>query len=302
MALDRSGTGSRRFPSPLRYPGGKRKVANFIKLVMLNNGLVGREYVEPYAGGASVALSLLFEEFASHIHINDINRSVAAFWRAVLTEPDELCRRIRKAKPTTAEWRRQQAVQQAADPSEIDLAFSTFFLNRTSRSGIIGGGMIGGKDQTGHWKLDARYNTVDLTRRIERIARFRTRITFTQMDTAAYLRTHELALGERFVYLDPPYYVKGGGLYENFYEHGDHAEIAELVSRMAGPWLVSYDAVAPIEDLYKAWEHLRYGLRYSAGARYSGAEVMFFSRGLVVPGVESPANIPDTLVGHARLA
>ncbi|TAN22207.1 MAG: DNA adenine methylase, partial [Actinomycetota bacterium] len=75
------------YPSPLRYPGGKGKITNFMKMVFLVNGLVGAEYVEPYAGGASVGLSLLFEEYASHIYINDLNDSVFAFWNAVVNMP-----------------------------------------------------------------------------------------------------------------------------------------------------------------------------------------------------------------------
>src|SRR5215218_6813135 len=92
------------FHSPLRYPGGKRKVANFIKLLMLENDLVGHAYAEPYAGGGSVALSLLYEEFASEIHINDLNQSVFAFWNAVLNETEALCRRISDVTVTMQEW------------------------------------------------------------------------------------------------------------------------------------------------------------------------------------------------------
>jgi DNA adenine methylase len=127
------GTGLHRFVSPLRYPGGKGKIANFVKLLYLENGLVGSDYVEIYAGGASVALTLLFEEYASRVHINDLNRSVATFWKVVLENPDALCRRIRSASASMTQWRRQQAVQQATDPDEVDLAsFSTALRARAS--------------------------------------------------------------------------------------------------------------------------------------------------------------------------
>ena len=181
------GFSPRRFPSPLRYPGGKGKVANFMKLLFTENDFVGWDYVEPYAGGASVALALLFEDYAAHVHINDINRSVYAFWRVVLDQPDELCARILDTRVSTAEWRRQRKVQMAVDPAPLDLAFSTFFLNRTNRSGIITGGIIGGQGQDGTWKLDARYNKSDLVRRIQKVARFRGRITLTQLDAFEFL-------------------------------------------------------------------------------------------------------------------
>jgi DNA adenine methylase len=290
------------YPSPLRYPGGKGKLSNFIKLVMLENELVGSEYVEIYAGGASVALSLLYEEYASHVHINDLNRSVHAFWTAVLEHTEELCTRIVKTKPTVSEWHRQRDVQVAKGADEMDLAFSTFFLNRTSRSGILNGGIIGGYDQLGEWKIDARWKPDDLARRVRRAARFRSRITLTGLDAAQYLRERVADIQNPFLYLDPPYYVKGSSLYEHFYRHDDHAEIASVVRAMPHPWLVSYDAAAAIDELYVGNTRLSYDLVYSAGARQNGREVMFLSPGLVPPGVASPAAVTAREVGATRIA
>lgn len=294
---------SRRFPSPLRYPGGKGKIANYIKLLFLRNGLVGYDYVEPYAGGAGVALSLLYEEYASHIHINDLDRRVFAFWHAVLNEPDVLCQRIATTEVTMEEWECQKKVQEDLDADRLDLAFSTFFLNRTNRSGIIDGGVIGGKDQDGTWKLDARYNGGDLIRRIQKVARYRNRITLSQMDAADYIRdvTTELSR-QTFTYLDPPYYVKGKGLYENSYRDEDHAEIANLVSGLMRPWVVSYDAAPRILELYEGFDQTAYSLSYSAAERYRGAEVMFFSPDLELPDVQSPANIRVDVIDRTRRA
>lgn len=281
-----------RFPSPLRYPGGKVKVVNFMKLVLLRNQLVGKEYVEPYAGGASVALALLYEEYASHVHINDLNRSVHAFWHAVLNDTERLCQRIHDSRPSMREWRRQRSVQSDPDADSLSLGFSTFFLNRTNRSGIITGGVIGGREQTGAWKIDARYNIAALTRRIEKVARYRNRITLTRHDGAFYLRSVLPKLpADAFCYLDPPYYVKGAHLYEHFYAHEHHAEIARLVRRLRQRWLVSYDAAPRLLSLYAGVPRIRYDLSYSATDRYRGAEVMFFGPGLVPPKVKSPANI-----------
>lgn len=292
-----------RFLSPLRYPGGKGKVANYIKLLFLRNGLVGHTYLEPYAGGASVALALLFEEYASRIHINDINRSVHAFWDAVLNDTDNLCARIRMVRVDMEEWGRQRAVQEDADATTLDLAFSTFFLNRTNRSGIISGGVIGGKGQGGQWKLDARFNREDLVRRIESIALFRNRITLTRLDAAALLQDVLPTYPDQtFAYLDPPYFVKGEGLYENSYRLEDHAAIAALVRQIRHPWLVSYDATHEIMSMYAGLRSLTYRLAYSAADRYRGCEAMFFSAGLIPPDVDTPANVPARAVGNARMA
>ncbi len=289
-----------RYPSPLRYPGGKGKLTGFIKLLMLENGLVGAEYVEPYAGGAAVALSLLYENYASHIHINDLNRSVATFWHCVLNQSDELCARVADATVSVPEWHRQRAVQDEADPSELDLAFSTLFLNRTSRSGIIGGGIIGGYHQTGKWKIDARFNRDDLIRRIRKIARHRRRITVTSLDAADYLQSRLPGIATGFVYLDPPYFVKGEGLYQNFYSYADHKQIASLVDDISQPWIVSYDAAPEIRELYRRFDGLEYDLSYSAHARYRGTELMFGQPGLQWPTVESPANVSWKTVDEVR--
>jgi DNA adenine methylase len=290
------------YPSPLRYPGGKRKLANYVKLLMLENNLVGSEYIEPYAGGASVALTLLFEEYASHVHINDLNPSVHAFWGAVVEEADELCARIEAAEVTVREWQAQREVQESEGVARIDLAFSTFFLNRTSRSGVLGGGIIGGGDQSGAWKIDARFNRYDLIQRIQKIARFGSRISITGRD-AADLLDRDLAKIERpFLYLDPPYYTKGADLYQNFYRHDDHAGISKLVAKLNVPWIVSYDATPEIDELYEHWRSLRYDLYYSAADRYRGAETMFFSEGLRIPEVDSPSRISYKILDEARRA
>jgi DNA adenine methylase len=297
------GVSPRRFPSPLRYPGGKGKIANYLKLIFLRNNLVGHGYAEPYAGGASVALTLLYEEFASHVYINDLNRSVFAFWDAVLNHTEGLCSRIFDTRVNMREWRRQRAVQLVSDPDPLDLAFSTFFLNRTNRSGIIRGGIIGGKDQSGVWKLDARYNKLDLIRRIQKAARFRSRISLSGCDAAHYITNILPTCGPRvFVYLDPPYYVKGEGLYEHFYTHDDHVRIAALLSALKIPWVVSYDAAPSLMQLYTGAKGLRYRLSYSAAQRTRGQEVMFFSPQLVRPAIPSPANIRTSVVDQTLLA
>jgi DNA adenine methylase len=228
---------------------------------------------------------------------------VYAFWKAVLTHTDALCARIADTAVTVEEWTRQKSVQDAVDPDELDLAFSTFFLNRTNRSGIIKGGIIGGKNQTGDWKLDARYNRVDLVRRIKKVARHASRITLTQRDAADYLRNALPTLPvNTFLYLDPPYFVKGQGLYQNAYAAEDHAEIAQAVRGLNRPWLVSYDAAPEIMDLYAGHTVLTYGLCYSAADRYRGSEAMFYSPGLAWPEVTTPANVKPKIVDAARLA
>ncbi len=292
----------RRFPSPLRYPGGKGKVANFIKLLLLENDLLGAEYVEPYAGGASVALNLLFEGFVDHVHINDLDPSIYAFWKVVLDRPDEICQLVRSSPITIDEWQKQRDIQADPDAGELAVAFSTFYMNRTNRSGIITGGMIGGRKQVGPYGLDARFNRENLVRRIEKISRYASRVSLSGEDALNFLKTWcDDEAPYSLVYLDPPYFNKGGDLYRNAYGPDDHAAVANLTSRLKVPWIVSYDTHPSILGLYKEHHNIRYSLSYSAGTRTSGSEVMFLSDGLFAPDVESPAGIPVADV-DARLA
>lgn len=277
------------FDTPLRYPGGKGRLAQYVINLIEMNGLTGWDYVEPYAGGAGVGISLLYLEYANRIHLNDLNRSVHAFWKSVLEEPTELCRLIRDTPVTIEEWHRQKAIQTAADVDTVTLGFSTFFLNRTNRSGIVSGGVIGGKNQTGKWKIDARYTKANLLSRIEKIASYSSRIKLYNLDAAEFLLKRAPRLPKSaLIYLDPPYYVKGRQLYENHYRHEDHIKIAETVSNLKQKWIVSYDNVPEIRGLYSEYRQEIFGLRYSAHSKYEGTEVMIFCNDLKTPAAVEP--------------
>lgn len=277
-----------KFVSPLRYPGGKLKVVDYVKRLFEVNDLMDGTYIEPYAGGASVALTLLFDEYASKIKINDIDRSIFAFWHSVLEETEALCRLIRDTPVNLDMWARQREVQlHKADAELLELGFSTFYLNRTNRSGILSGGVIGGKNQDGNFKIDARYNKADLIDRIESVAEYKDRIELTSMDAVTLIKRYKRTPSAKtFCYLDPPYYVKGRDLYLNYYTDDDHKAIAEAIKKYKGKWIISYDAVAFIRDLYHGYRQKEYYLSYSAGNPAKGKEIMVYSEGLVVPEVD----------------
>lgn len=269
-------------------------LANFLKLLITKNSLFDGHYIEVYAGGAAIAWSLLFEEYVTHVHVNDIDKSIIAFWKCAIKQPNELCKKIQDTPVTIEEWYRQKAIhQRPSNHSPIEIAFSTFFLNRTNRSGIIKGGVIGGKDQNGKWKLDARFNKSDLIARIKRIARYANRISIYNLDAGDFMKSVALKLPHKSIfYLDPPYYTKGKDLYEHHYQHKDHVKIAQLIAqRIKRPWVVTYDATSTVKQLYRGYRNIRYDLSYSAQDRYAGSEIMFFSHDLAVPQVRHPAKI-----------
>lgn len=290
-----------RYLSPLRYPGGKARLYPFVKSILTQNGLVDGSYAEPYAGGASLALALLLDEQVSDIYINDLDTAVYSFWRSVLDDTRDLCNLIRRTRVNPTTWKRQRKVYTRSGSVSLERGFAAFFLNRTNRSGIIeSAGMIGGADQTGVWKIDARYNQQELAQRISRIARYRDRIHLTNLDAADFLIHVADKLPENtLVYLDPPYYVKGRRrLYANSYEPSDHAGISGLVRALPCHWIVSYDSVRQIRSLYPEFRRLTYSLQYTAATRQQGAEVMFFSPGLKIPATDRPTRAGARGVQH----
>ncbi|TKK33567.1 DNA methyltransferase [Pseudomonas sp. CFBP13528] len=276
---------SKIFSTPLRYPGGKGKFCHFIKQVFESNDLLDGHYAEPYAGGAGVALELLFHEYASTIHINDFDPAVHAFWDAAVNHTDKLCQLISETEVNMENWHRYKAIMDNSQEfSTLELAMATFFLNRTNRSGILKAGVIGGKNQEGKWKLDVRFNKVDLIRRIDLIGRFRNRIKVYNKDAKLFL--DEVVPGlplKSLVYLDPPYYVKGSGLYRNFYNHEDHVQIAGALSSVKHPWIVSYDNVPEIKEIYSSYRQDEYFLSYTAQLKKKGSEVMIYGPNIVPP-------------------
>ncbi|RZM84941.1 DNA methyltransferase [Pseudoalteromonas rubra] len=281
-----------KFFTPLRYPGGKGKLSYYVKSIIESNNLLDGHYVEPFAGGAGVALELLFHEYVNQIHINDLDPAVYAFWFACVNKTEELCKLISDTPVTIGTWERQRKLLRNEDNSvePLELAFATFFLNRTNRSGILKAGVIGGRAQAGKWKLDVRFNKEDLIKRIEMIANYRNRINIYNFDTVDLLNTLPQTLPQNtLIYLDPPYYVKGQGLYRNFYEHKDHVEIKNILDTITEiPWIVSYDNAEQISNIYSDYRTKVFDLQYTAQTKRVASEIMIFS---------DSVNIPDTQLG-----
>lgn len=278
---------SNKLYTPLRYPGGKARFAPFIAETMKANGLHGGHYLEPYAGGAGVALELLLHGHARHVHINDLDPALNAFWVSATRHPEDLLRLLRDTPVDMEQWFRWREVLRGdAEGTLVERGFATLFMNRTNRSGILKGGVIGGLAQAGEYKLDARLDKAALSARIERIALRADDITVHCEDAHGLLaRCDEFLPKASLVYLDPPYYVKGRGLYRNFYRHDDHLAIAKLLQsrKFKRPWVVSYDNAEEICAMYSMSQGLSYALNYTAQRRYVGSEVMFFSRDMTIP-------------------
>ena len=207
------------YRSPLRYPGGKAKLAPFMEVLISSLGHPVDTYIEPFAGGAGIAIELLQNNFIKKIVINDYDKGIYSFWRAILTDTDRFVYDIETVPLTMEEWDHQRSI--CLDKSmkySYELGFATFCMNRTNRSGIIKGGVIGGYDQNGKWKLDARFNRKKLIKRIVEIAKLKSNIYLYNKDIASFITNYLPRHAENaFVYFDPPYYEKGKQLYLNFF-------------------------------------------------------------------------------------
>lgn len=279
--------------SPLRYPGGKSAMAGILRQVRQLNGLGDRAIAEPFAGGAGASLTLLYLEDTPEIFINDADRSIHDFWWAVINQTEPFAELISRTRVSMAEWRRQRALYRNGDEvSRLRRGFAAFYLNRCNRSGIImNGGPIGGIEQRGEWKLNARFNKADLRNRCEKIAEYRDRIHVSGIDGIKFIKRRDAK--STLFFVDPPYFHKGKTLYLNALDEKYHAALGEQLRSMPdAAWVLTYDDCPEIRRIYKGWTTIRpFSLRYAAAERRSGREVLIVPKWMKLPTSQSSTAI-----------
>jgi len=269
--------------TPLRYPGGKTQLSPLVSDLLRSNDLLRGVYAEPFAGGAGVAWRLLLSGHVSEVWLNDIDPGIHSFWKSVLENSDDLCELIEKTPVTMVEWHKQRTVLQGSSKA-LEIGFATLFLNRTNRSGIIGAGVIGGKGQTGNYKLDCRFNKPELIEKIRRIASYAEVVKLTRDDAKVCLERWSKELPTRsLINIDPPYFAKGQDLYTNFYNPRDHEVLAAQIRRLKRPWMLTYDDAPEIEQLYAGLPVYRKGLIYYAQVKRRANELLVISPSLTPP-------------------
>lgn len=268
--------------SPLRYPGSKNKVYRYIKHLIEVNCCT--TYIEPFVGGGSVALKLLLNSDVKNIIINDYDKAIYAFWYSVLYETDSLIELIKTTEITIEEWHKQKKIQNNKEQCDnlLKLGFSTLFLNRTNRSGILKAGVIGGLRQEGNYKLDCRFNKEVIIKKIKNIAKFKCNIKLYNKDAEVFIKQNITKTKNALIFLDPPYYKRGPELYVNFYNYQNHVNLANTIKGKLSnkKWILTYDKSYEINELYKGFNKIEFYLNYSAGKKITGVEYMFFSNEL----------------------
>jgi len=273
--------------TPLRYPGGKSIMATFFRDLFKHNSLKDVVYAEPYAGGAGTAINLLLNGDVERIMINDASVGVYSFWSNLVHHGEEMIHLVETTEVNLDEWKQRRKVFKNAKEPSLELGFATFFLSRTNRSGILHAGPMGGQDpekqKIANYKLDCRFNKADLLSRMKRIIALKDRISVSNLDAIDFLKS--INGDNTFVYLDPPYYVQGSGLYMNYYKHDNHVELADFITKSKFNWVLSYDNVPEIRVMYADRDLFQFNLTYTAQDVKSGSELLTCSDGISLPEV-----------------
>lgn len=265
---------STRWLSPLRYPGGKGRMADALAdLFQQQFGLLDVEvWAEPFAGGAGAGLHLLDRGVVDEVWLAETNQALAAFWRTVTTNSDELAARVRTCQPDMSTWhaaRETVAAAQAGDAlADLDLAFAALIINRCSRSGMVNPrvGPIGGKNQNGRWHLRSRWNPEGLAERIDSIGRLGNRIRVGEGDAIAHIAELNGSVGieeELLLFVDPPYLVQGNRIYADGMTLDDHKNLADALTHCVARWLLTYDSDERVLGLYPGHRILAYEIAHT---------------------------------------
>jgi DNA adenine methylase len=276
-----------RYISPLRYPGGKARLAPYISHILARQRPRPRSYAEAFAGGAGAALRLLLDGEVEHIYINDLDPGISALWRCIFDHTDELAKRVETEEVSVDAWRHHSDIYKKPDGrSDIDLGFATFFLNRCNRSGILRPRPIGGLEQDGKWKIDARFNRGALAERIRKLGEYASRVTLSELDARTFIQQLEPKSEDILLYVDPPYLVQGDRLYLDSLSEEDHKQLATLLKQTPLRWLLTYDADSRItEELYKGLRCVEFSIFHTAQIQRTGTEYAIFGNHLILPEV-----------------
>jgi DNA adenine methylase len=243
--------------SPLRYPGAKRWMTGYIARALDQNNMMPGVFVEPFAGGASVALAQLYRGLVKTVILNDRDPLVAAFWHTTFFDTDWLIDEIWKAEISLNNWKRLKSQRPLTKRA---LAFKCLFLNRTSFSGILTdqAGPIGGQSQTSKYKIDCRFTKETVIGRIEYAAKFNDRVAavwnlpwHSAIARVQRMQSRGSLPPTALYFLDPPFYRKASLLYKHHFNHAQHVALRDFLTKFDEPWILSYDSCPEILSLYR---------------------------------------------------
>ena len=281
--------------SPLRYPGGKRRLVRYMDRFFELNELRPDLFVEPFAGGASVSLHVLQRGLAERVILVDRDPLVAGFWKTVfdLAGSEWLINQVETIPVTLERWHYFKEAQPANDRER---ALACLFLNRTSFSGILHwrAGPLGGHAQRSDYPIGCRFPRETLVRRIREISAYRDRVTvWGESWRRALTRVAQMqearTVGSVCYYLDPPFFEKADHLYRHHFEERDHAELRDALLVLEEDWILSYDVA---EGLHRLWD--------GADSRRAHIELLYnmpqrVAREAILSNLDLPGLQPDAV-------
>ncbi|MGK4443129.1 DNA adenine methylase [Yersinia enterocolitica] len=278
--------------SPFRYPGGKGKLSKFLALFIVTNKLEGCKLVEPFCGGAGGTLPLLLAGLVDKLVLNDINPAISAFWWSIKNQPNHLIKMIEQEPVDIDSWLHWREIYFSTDEvSKLEKGFSAFFLNRTNRSGMLHAGPIGGRDQSGEYKIACRFTRKTLIDRIERLVSVSSKIVVTSKDA---VKSISRLSSDDFIYADPPYVKEGRNIYSDFcFTDSQHVKFANALKRNKAHWLLSYDDHKLIHELYSTSGINIIELSYAINKARLGRELLIASSNLRQPELVLPSSNAD---------
>ena len=256
--------------SPLRYPGSKRKLCNYLGRVLTHNDLRPQILVEPFVGGGSVFLNFLSINEGSEAIIADKDELVYSFWKVLFTEPSHLINFVKKVKVNLENFEKYKYISSHTHEfNRKKLAETCLFLNRTSFSGILddSAGPIGGREQKSLYKIDCRFGRENLIKKIKRISIFKNRVTvlsYSWEDTLKYVSGKDKYRNVSLLfYFDPPFYEKADKLYRHHFDSASHKNLRDKLMKLKQSWILSYDRAKEIQHLYSTFGRINVSMPYS---------------------------------------
>jgi DNA adenine methylase len=230
--------------SPFRYPGGKTWLVPLVRRWLCSLDHKPKDFAEPFAGGAIVGLSAIFEDLAEHLTIVERDENVGSVWQVILGgQAEELAERI-VSFPISKTLVQETLKQEPA--LLLDRAFQTILRNRVQRGGIMAPGATLMREGENGRGVASRWYAQTLATRIRDIGKQSKRIDFTQGDGIQFIRKNARRSNMVF-FIDPPYTVAGRRLYA--YSELDHEDLFRVTSKVKGDFLMTYDDAGPIRML-----------------------------------------------------
>lgn len=239
--------------TPFRYPGGKTWLVPKVRQWIKSLGSI-KYFVEPFAGGAIVGLTVAFENLADHIVLVELDHQIATAWQTILSNDNEwLAERILSFEITKENV---FAELSKSGGSIREQGFRTILKNRTFHGGIMAPGSSMIKSGENGKGLRSRWYAETLARRIRAINQVRDRITFIEGDGIEVIQQYNKNMRTAF-FVDPPYTAAGKKAGSRLYLHHtiDHELLFEVASKTRGAILMTYDDAPEIIAMAK-----RYGL------------------------------------------